>query len=94
MPLGWPDSLWSAQRVAEVIRRHFSVGYHIEHARKVIRGRFRWSNQKPRRKANQRNAEKIAHRRADELPRIIKEAEDHKAHLVFLDDCGFQLTPV
>ena len=28
------------------------------------------------------------------MPRIIKEAGDRKAHLVFLDESGFQLTPV
>lgn len=28
------------------------------------------------------------------MPRILKEAEDRKAHLVFLDESGFQLTPV
>jgi transposase len=28
------------------------------------------------------------------LPRILKEAEGRKAHLVFLDESGFQLTPV
>jgi transposase len=28
------------------------------------------------------------------LPRIIKDAEERKAHLVFLDESGFQLTPV
>jgi transposase len=28
------------------------------------------------------------------LPRIIREAEARKAHLVFLDESGFQLTPV
>jgi transposase len=58
---GWPNALWSAHRVAEVIRRHFGVGYHVEHARKVIRRRLRWSSQKPQKKAKQRNAEKIAH---------------------------------
>ena len=58
---GWPNALWSAQRVAEVIRRHFGVGYHVERARKVIRGRLRWSSQKPQKQDKQRNAEKIAH---------------------------------
>src|SRR4051794_30038922 len=58
---GWPNELWSAQRVAEMIRRHFGVGYHVEHARKVIRRRLRWSSQKPQKKAEQRNDEKIAH---------------------------------
>jgi transposase len=58
---GWPNELWSAHRVAEVIRRHFGVGYHTEHVRKIIRRRLNWSSQKPQRKAKQRNAEKIAH---------------------------------
>ena len=58
---GWHNDLWSAHRVAEVIRRHFGVGYHIEHVRKVIRRRLRWSSQKPQRKARQRHDEKIAH---------------------------------
>ena len=58
---GWPNALWSALRVAEVIRRHFGVGYHVEHARKVIRRRLRWSSQRPQKRARQRNAEKIAH---------------------------------
>jgi transposase len=58
---GRPNALWSAQRVAEMIRRHFGVTYHVEHVRKVLRHRLRWSSQKPRKKAKQRNAEKIDH---------------------------------
>jgi transposase len=58
---GWHNDLWSAHRVAEMIRRHFGVGYHVEHARKIIRGRLRWSSQRPQKKARQRNAEKIDH---------------------------------
>jgi transposase len=58
---GWPNELWSAHRVAEMIRRHFGVEYHVEHARKVIRRRLRWSSQKPQKKAKQRNTEKIDH---------------------------------
>jgi transposase len=58
---GWPNDLWSAHRVAEVIRRHFGVAYHVEHVRKVIRRRLNGSRQKPQKKAKQRNDEKIAH---------------------------------
>jgi transposase len=58
---GWHNDLWSAHRVAQVIRRHFGVEYHTEHVRKVIRRRLNWSSQKPQKKARQRNAEKIAH---------------------------------
>ena len=58
---GWHNDLWSAHRVAEVIRRHFGVEYHVEHARKVIRRRLGWSSQKPQKEARQRNDEAIAH---------------------------------
>ena len=58
---GWHNDLWSAHRVAEMIRRHFGVEYHPEHVRKIIRRRLNWSSQKPQKKAKQRNAEKIAH---------------------------------
>ena len=58
---GWHNDLWSAHRVAQMIRRHFGVEYHGEHVRKVIRRRLRWSSQKPQKKAKQRNDEKIAH---------------------------------
>ena len=58
---GWPNDLWSAHRIAEMIRRHFGVEYHVEHARKIIRRRLNWSSQKPEKKAKQRNDEKIDH---------------------------------
>jgi transposase len=58
---GWPNDLWSAHRVAEVIRRRFGVTYHVEHVRKLIRRRLEWSSQRPQKKARQRNEAKIAH---------------------------------
>jgi transposase len=58
---GWPNALWTAQRVAEMIRRHTGVGYHVEHARKVLRRRLGWSSQVPQAKAKQRHPEKIDH---------------------------------
>lgn len=58
---GWPNALWSAHRVAEMIRRHFGVEYHVEHVRKLIRRRLNWSSQRPQKKARQRNEAKIAH---------------------------------
>src|SRR5690242_5110919 len=41
---GWHNDLWTAHRVALVIRRHFGVEYHVEHARKIIRHRPNWSS--------------------------------------------------
>lgn len=58
---GWPNALWSAGRVGEMIRRHFGIEYHVEHVRKILKHRLRWSSQKPQKKAKQRNVEKIDH---------------------------------
>jgi transposase len=37
---GWANHLWTAKRVAEVIRRHFGVSLHPEHVRKVLKYRL------------------------------------------------------
>jgi transposase len=37
---GWANELWTAPRVAEVIRRHFGVSYHPEHVRKILKRRL------------------------------------------------------
>ena len=37
---GWHNALWTAKRVAEVIRRHFGVSFHPEHARKICKRRL------------------------------------------------------
>ena len=58
---GWPNDLWSAARVAELVRRRFGVEYHVEHVRKILRRRLRWSSQRPQKKARQRDEERIAH---------------------------------
>jgi transposase len=58
---GWPNALWTAQRVTQMIQRHFAITYHVEHARKILRGRLGWSSQKPQKKAKQRNPDKIDH---------------------------------
>ena len=58
---GWHNDVWSADRGAEVVRRHFGVAYHVEHVRKIIRRRLDWSSQKPQKRAKQRDDEAIAH---------------------------------
>src|SRR5262245_46055174 len=37
---GWPDSLWTVKRGAEMIRRHFDVSFHPEHVRKLLKRRL------------------------------------------------------
>ena len=58
---GWPNQLWTADRVAAVIKRHFHLEYHPEHVRKILKRRLKWTSQKPQRKARERDEAAIAH---------------------------------
>src|SRR5262245_42571343 len=52
---GWPTDLWTADRVARLIQRHFQITFHPEHVRKILRDRLGWTSQKPQRRARERN---------------------------------------
>jgi transposase len=90
---GWSNELWTAGRVARLIRERFGISYHPEHVRKILKYRLGWTSQKPRRKARERNDKEVERWMADELPRILRGAWKRQAHVVFLDESGFQLTP-
>jgi transposase len=90
---GWPNELWTADRVARLIQQRFGVSFHPEHVRKILKRRLNWTSQKPKRKARERNDKEVERWKADELPRILRQAWKRQAHVVFLDESGFQLTP-
>lgn len=90
---GWGNDLWTAGRVATLIARHFGLSFHPEHVRKILKRRLGWSSQKPQLKAKERDEEALLAWLAEEFPLIVAEARDRDAHLVFLDESGFQLTP-
>lgn len=90
---GWHNELWAASRVARLIQDLFGVSYHPEHVRKILHRRLEWTSQKPRRKARERDDKEAERFKGDEVPRIIREAFKRQAHVVFLDESGFQLTP-
>jgi transposase len=91
---GFPNGLWTAARVAQVIRRHFGVQYHPEHVRKVLKRRLHWSSHKPQRRDRERNDKEVERWKADEFPRILREAWQRGAHVGFLDESGFMLVPL
>ena len=90
---GWPNELWTADRVTRLIQQRFGVSFHPEHVRKILKRRLGWTSQKPKRKARERNDKEVERWKADELPRILRQAFKRQAHVVFLDESGFQLTP-
>jgi transposase len=89
----WPNRLWTCARVAEVIRREFNVTLHHDHVGRMLRTRLGWTPQKPRRRARERDQTAIDHWKTDEFPRIAAAAQERGAHLVFLDESGYMLTP-
>jgi transposase len=90
---GWPNQLWTAARVAVLVRRHFGVSYHPDHLRRALRARLGWTSQKPRRRAKERDEDGIARWLRQDFPRIVRETWERSAYLVLLDESGFQLTP-
>jgi transposase len=69
---GWPNNLWTARRVTQVIRRHFGIKLHPEHVRNILKRRLGWSSQKPEQRARERNEKEIERWRREEFPRIKK----------------------
>jgi transposase len=90
---GWHNYLWTTDRVAALIERHFKIRYHHDHVGRFLRHRLGWSVQKPQRRAKERNEEAILRWQSEEFPRIARAAQARDAHLVFLDESGFFLTP-
>jgi transposase len=88
---GWSNDLWTTRRVAELIRRRFGVAYHPDHVGRFLHARLRWSCQKPRRQARERDDAEVDAWRRDAFPRIRRQARERGAHLAFLDESGFFL---
>ena len=90
---GWNNQLWTAARVAVVIHRHFGIGFHHDYVGYFLRERLGWTSQKPVRRARERNEQAILRWQSEEFPQLAKDAFARGAHLVFLDESGFMLTP-
>ncbi len=68
---GFPTSLWTGRRVADLIRRRFAVHYHPCHVWRVLR-RLGLSPQKPRTPARERDEAAVRHWRGYRWPQIKK----------------------
>jgi transposase len=90
---GWPNQLWTCNRVVQLIERHFGVSFHHDHVGRFLRARLNWSPQKPRRQARERDETDIEWWKNVRFPKVAAAARKRKAHLVFLDESGFMLTP-
>ena len=90
---GWPNEIWTSDRVAVVIRRHFKVTYSHGEAWVVLTRYLGWTVKRPVQRSADRNDTLINRWKIEEFPRILKEAQQRGAHLVFMDESGFLLAP-
>jgi len=68
---GWATDLWSTQRIADLIERHFGVRHHRDHVGRILH-QLGLSWQKPKRRATQRDEEAILRWMKVDVPRIKK----------------------
>src|SRR5687767_10495203 len=68
---GFRGDVWTAKRVATVIRREFGVRYHPNHVGKLLRAAG-WSVQQPITRATQRNEAAIEEWRTERWPALKK----------------------
>jgi transposase len=79
---GFRTNLWTCRRVAQVIRERFGVTYHRDHVGRVLHA-LGFTQQKPQRRATQRDEAAIEHWRTHEWERIKKRAANSKLSLRF-----------
>src|SRR5215204_211097 len=68
---GFRGEVWTCARVAEVIRREFSVTYHKDHVSRLLKA-LRWTPQKPAERAAQRDEQAVVGWRDERWPELKK----------------------
>jgi len=71
MAFGWRTDVWTTRRVAELIRKKFSIDYHFTHVARILHT-LNWSPQKPERRALERNEAAIQKWKATDWERVKK----------------------
>jgi transposase len=68
---GFEKYLWTTQLVADLIEREFKVKYHHDHVG-VILGQMGFTHQKPARRSQERDEQKIQAWRSETWPALLK----------------------
>jgi hypothetical protein len=90
---GFRGDVWTASRVAEIIKRTFGVRSHRDHVGKLMR-EAGWSRQKPVERASQRNLRGAQKMVGGALAGQQKKAEQDTATIIWVDEAGFYLLPM
>lgn len=71
---GWPNDLWTSDRVAVVIRKHFNVTCSHNQAWVEVTRYLGWTSQRPVLRSVERNEPLINRWKAEEFPRILRKS--------------------
>src|SRR5262249_1486039 len=81
------------KRMAELIRRHFNVYCHPNHAWTIVTKYLGWTAQRPIQQLRAADEDETERWLKEDFPRIVERAKRRGAHLAFLDESGFMLAP-
>jgi transposase len=90
---GLGGHLWTAGRMAELIRQRFQVRYHPGHIGQMMHD-LDYTQQLPQKRARERNEEKIEQWRTQHWPQIVQRARQSHARIAFVDESGFLMNPL
>ena len=90
---GWQNNLWTSLRVREVIKRHFGIEFCRSQVWHILTDYLEWTAKRPVNELKKQNDEEVAEWVGAKFPRILKEAAERKAHVVFVDETGFMMYP-
>jgi hypothetical protein len=85
--------MWTSSRVREVIKRHFKVEFCRSQVWHILTDYMDWTAKRPVQELKKQNGEEIAAWVATKFPRILQDAADRDAYLVFVDETGFMMYP-
>jgi transposase len=89
---GFSSPLWTLDRVAEVIRKETKITYHPGHVWKILRSTG-WTNQKPVRRARERNETAVRRWYKEVWPALKKGGSNPKQPLVSMMKRDFPIVP-
>jgi transposase len=89
---GFRGNVWTHARIASVVHTAFGVRYHDHHIPRLL-AKIRWTRQKPRRRASQRNEAAIQQWQGQTWLETKRNADEAQQTIVFMDESGFRLLP-
>ncbi len=90
---GWQNNLWTSLRVREVIKRHFGVKFCRSQVWHILTDYLHWTAKRPVQEQKSKDETAVAACSAVEFLRVLREAAEREASLVFVDETGFMMYP-